>query len=949
MVCHANVRSVLAPGRLYELKLLVSMHNIDVLCLSETWLKPKDLNSAISLPGFQPPLRLDRSQRRGGGVAIYIKDGIAATRLATSVGNLECLAVKLHFPKRKSLLVLTAYRAPNEDNDVFLDNLEEFLTRLPVANLLLVGDFNAKHSFWLSSQDTNSEGRALKVFADSHNLHQLVTDPTYNVSSNNPSLLDLVFTNRPCSVLSTSTLPPMADHCPVVTSLSLTKSPPPKSYSRVQFVYADADVDGLLHYLSSVNWPDFDRLDVNDSTVCWSDIFLSACSRFIPKQQKRVNPSSKPWFSPYLRYLARYRDRLFKRSRGMPTSSKVMIAYRTVRNLFVAELRAAEKRYFASLGYRLTSCQLGPRKWWHLAKQACGWSTTRQIPALSVNNVLLTSSSDKADAFNAHFQQQCSASPPAISIPLTTPDSPLFHEFQQVSASDVATELRKLCLYKSSGVDDISNGLLKIGLQEISQHLASIFNHSMSEGVFPASWKSAILSPVLKSGKDASLPSSYRPIALLSCVSKVFERLVCKQITSFCFENNVLPDEQYGFLKGRSAEWQLLTVLQDWHHALDRKNCVHAIFLDAAKAFDRVDHSVLLRKLADSGVVGSALKWFGSYLTERRIQTRVDGTVSSALPVTSGVPQGSVLGPLLFLLYFKDIPTVVDAAAALFADDTMIYRCDCVGDASQPCCSIENDLVSLSNWAVSNKVEFNAAKSADICVGSKPSSSPAILDGQPLPRVACQKHLGVTLSCNLKWDEHISQLLSQVAGPVALCKRLAYRYHMPFSPVRRFYVAFIRPRLEYCSAVWGGCPRRWQRKLERQQLHVARAMLASHRLSQESSSSSLLCAAGLPTLAWRRRLHRLVLLWKLVHGCGPPRLQEHLPPSLSQRCAYNMRKAHSIEFPSSVRASSFFSFLSLAIADWNSLPASCVQSSSPSSFLSSISKFFSCDKFSFGL
>ena len=260
-----------------------------------------------------------------------------------------------------------------------------------------------------------------------------------------------------------------------------------------------------------------------------------------------------------------------------------------------------------------------------------------------------------------------------------------------------------------------------------------MFNRSLEEGKFPAAWKDAVVTPVPKSSKDASLPSSYRPIALLSSLSKVLEHFVKEQLTAFCLEHGVFPDEQFGFLKGRSTEWQLLSVLEDWHTSLDSKSSIHAVFLDAAKAFDRVSHTVLLSRLAAIGIGGPALKWFHSYLTGRRIATKVDGALSDYAETTSGVPQGSILGPLLFLIYFKDIPAVVSATSALFADDTLVYRGDCMGDQHTPCCSIEQDLKDLSHWAAASGVQFNALKSAELCLGTYLPPRPLVLDGSEGP------------------------------------------------------------------------------------------------------------------------------------------------------------------------------------------------------------------------
>jgi len=193
-ICHFNVRSLVANNRLNELSIFVSSNNVDVLCLSETWLKPSILSSTLSLPGFQPPLRRDRIGGRGGGVAIYLRDGLSSKTLkCTTPAEIECLAVQLRLPRKKRISILTCYRPPSSDVTKFLDSLDTIFNELHHENILLTGDFNAKHSEWFTGQQSDHQGIALKQFSDSQHLVQLITEPTYNIDAGNPSLLDLIF------------------------------------------------------------------------------------------------------------------------------------------------------------------------------------------------------------------------------------------------------------------------------------------------------------------------------------------------------------------------------------------------------------------------------------------------------------------------------------------------------------------------------------------------------------------------------------------------------------------------------------------------------------------------------------------------------------------------------------------------------------------------------------
>ena len=581
-------------------------------------------------------------------------------------------------------------------------------------------------------------------------------------------------------------------------------------------------------------------------------------------------------------------------------------------------------------------------------KQACGWSTPCKVPPQSVGDTELVSClQEKAEVFNEHFCRQCSMSPSAV-FP-SCPDLPKFtsnpgFQFSQVSSLDIALLLRSLPSGKSAG-PDITNELLKLSAPAVSESLAAIVNDSLTLGILPRSWKESIVSPVLKAGKDATKPVSYRPISLLSNVSKVVEKVVHSQLIRHCLDNRIIPDEQFGFLRGRSAELQLLSNLEVWHESLDKRNHVHCVLLDAAKAFDRVDHTALLSMLQSIGLDHVSLRWFFSYLSGRHIRTKVSNHLSSPSTITSGVPQGSVLGHLLFLIYYKNIPSVASALTALFADDMLLFHPTCQGFKSSPCCPLQADLDALSSWAIDLNISFNALKSVDFCLGHHPSPDLLQVDGVVIPRRTETRHLGVVLSVDLQWNSHIDHLLSVTAGPVYLCQKLVYQHRLPSLAIRRFYIAFVRPRLEYCNAAWCGLTRIQALRLEKVQVRVARAIVRC----PGGSRSQVLQDAGLPTLLWRRREHCLGLLWKLVNGIGPPALLNVLPATAASRSSSVLRSSHSLQFPLCLSSRRKSSFLCYTIPIWNKLSLSVISCSSVSSFQCSLRKAFADDKFTYRL
>ena len=262
-----------------------------------------------------------------------------------------------------------------------------------------------------------------------------------------------------------------------------------------------------------------------------------------------------------------------------------------------------------------------------------------------------------------------------------------------------------------------------------------------------------------------------------------------------------------------------------WHESLDKRNRVHCVLRAGCSQSFRPcwPQRLCSRCFRQSiGLDHVSLRWFFSNLSGRRIRTKVSNHLSSPSTITSGVPQGSVLGPLLFLIYYKDIPSVASALTALFADDTLLFHPTCQGFKSSPCCPLQADLDALSSWAIDLNVSFNALKSVDFCLGRHPSPDLLQVDGVVIP-AAHWNASSWWCSGDLRWNSHIDHLLSVTAGPVYLCQKLAYQHRLPSLAIRRFYIAFVRPRLEYCNAAWCGLTRIQALRLEKDQVRVARA------------------------------------------------------------------------------------------------------------------------------
>ena len=318
--------------------------------------------------------------------------------------------------------------------------------------------------------------------------------------------------------------------------------------------------------------------------------------------------------------------------------------------------------------------------------------------------------------------------------------------------------------------------------------------------------------------------------------------------------------------------------------------------------------------------------------------------------MTSGVPQGSVLGPLLFLIYFRDLPSVVQSTCKMFADDTLVYDTHCGGQHSSPCCRISSDLRAVSSWASDWNTEFNAQKSVQVTLshnGHNSSNTESVcIDDATVPSATSTKHLGVTVTQSLKWSPHVRTTLHRLNHRVFILKRLAHRTGSA-SLVCTLYKGLVRPILEYAGVVWDACLKSDILALERTQLSVARSIIRASRKSM--SNIAVLRTIGWPTLAWRRRRQKLLCLWLLLRGEGPPGLRQSLPSFICARSDYSFRNSKSLAFPVCLKSRRLGSFLPSTVLIWNTLPSSIISSASPSSFLYHLDTHFQSDRYTFGL
>ena len=462
---------------------------------------------------------------------------------------------------------------------------------------------------------------------------------------------------------------------------------------------------------------------------------------------------------------------------------------------------------------------------------------------------MLSSASDKAKLFAENFSLNSSLDHSGVSLPVFPSRTNLKLQNISVTPKMVRKVVMNLDLSKASGPDCIPVVVLKNCEPELSYILAELFNKFLKESCFPDCWMVSSVVPVFKNVGESSTAKNYRPVSLLSVVSKVFEKLVNNRIVDHLEKCGLFCDFQYGFRSSRSTA-DLLTVVSDRiARAFNRSGATRAVALDISKAFDRVWHAGLLDKLKSYGISGQIFSHISSFLSNRRLRVVLDGKSSQEYPVNAGVPQGSILGPTLFLLYINGLPDDVICDIAIYADDTTLYsRCDRASDLWQQlelASELESDLRDTVDWGKKWLVDFNAGKTQQVSFNwsNNNGSIDVKMGGSILEEKSSFKMLGLTFSSKLDWGSYIISIAKTASKKIgALIRSMKF-----LSPEVALYLykSAIRPCMEYCCHVWAGAPSCYLDLLGKLQKRICRIVGPS-------------LAGSLEPLAHRRNVASLV-------------------------------------------------------------------------------------------
>jgi len=899
-ICHVNIRS-LSRSKLLAIK--TSLCNLyDVITVSETFLHQGVSDDVFSIQGFHNIIRKDRDGH-GGGVAIYIRNNIPFKRVHEfEVPDLEAIWVSINTVEGK-ILVCCCYRPP--DYNDFWSSLDSVIDNIKQSNhykhIFLFGDLNADLK--------TGNGNKLCQFCTTHNLHYVIHEPT-RLTATSQTILDQVITNAPNFVSSVEVSPPVStnDHCTVSAKFNFSIQTN-KAYFRDVWLFKQADFDGFRNALSSADFDSvFDNDNVDDVCSAWSEKFLFIAKSHIPNRTVQIRPNDSPWYNSRLRLMKRKMLRMFRKFK-LTKNDQNWERYKNQRNEYQQALDKAEEDYNRSLTDSLKDSK-NSKAWWRTVKHLLGKGSYRSLPPMELNDTYLTNNQDKASAFNDFFLSHSNIDTSNARLP---PDNFIEEKLASIDIShqDVLDQLRCIDPSKATGPDGISPKLLFEAGHTIVPSLTKLFNMCLSSCTVPQMWKYANVLPLYKKG-DRSNINNYRPVSLLSCTSKLLERIIFKYLYNFIRDNKILTPHQSGFQSGDSTTHQLAYLYHVFSQALDVKKDVRIVFCDISKAFDRVWHEGLLFKLQKIGIGGNLLSFLKHYLTNRYQKVVVEGQSSEPGLIKAGVPQGSVLGPLLFLIYINDLPDNLVTNIKLFADDTSLYIE--VEDPEQSAEIMNSDLQTIKSWADQWLVNFSASKTKLMTCSFRNTNHPNIMfDNVLLTETKSNKHLGLTLCSNLNWSEHIRSILNSVSPMADVLKKL--KYNLDRDSLEKIYFSFIRPKLEYGCHIWDNCFNIDANLLEDFQWNMARIVTGARRGTSHDLINKEL---NWPSLADRRKGTKLKNFIKIINKDAPEYLQSLIPHKIGD---IRPQSRHSADFyPVKARTETFKnSFIPSAIKLYNSL------------------------------
>ena len=866
-MAHINVCSL--RRKLDQIRHIISKHDYDIFGVSETWLDCNIPDSELGIDGYTL-FRKDRNSGRGGGVCVYVKcchDVILREDLM--IDDVDAIWIEIMVGKI-NYLISVVYRPPSAHADYYekiLDMLDKVETE--EKDNFIMGDLNFDYKL-----DESLSSNPLYYIENAYGYTQMITEVTRKTAKTE-SIIDVLLTSNPELHTKSGTVKyALSDHYLIQSIITLpSKNACQVSQSHNEVSYRDFkqfDHHSFTEDIKNAN-EQFVKLDNDITWEMWKNKFLDICNKHVPLIKVRLKTRKNPWITPDIVKMMYERDHLHARAvkYGDPI---LMDSYRKLRNRITSEIEKKKFEHFSNMN---NVCKRNPRKIWEELKSVLPDKINFKSIPKNLN----------ADTFNKYFVD----APQILNSKFPKEPEELYwkgsesiytFKFKEITAHDVMKYFSNLPDKSGGDVLGFDRKLLEIAAPYIAESLCLVINMSLASGCFHDDWKFARVTPVYKQAGNINFPGNYRPISVIGHIAKMIESLIGVQMINYLEEHNFISTDQSAYLKRHSTITSLHRVIDDWLESMNDDMLIGAVFYDISKCFDTINHDLLLKKMFKYGFRGNEQLWFKSYLNYRKQKVNINGQQSSFLLIADGVPQGSVLGPLLFLLFINDISnfTTDDCSLNLFADDSISYVA--AHNISELQMKLQKCVDSISQWYLKNRLTVNASKCKMMVIGTSARLKMTSLDdlnvmyeGNPLDLVEKTKYLGLHLSSDLNWDTHIMEICKQLNYYLHLLRRL--KRVLPRDLLMTVYKAYFQSKFDYGISVWGCTTQSNIQKIQRMQNRAARIITGCYDFIN-IRGIDLVNELNLQNITERRDYFLCNLMFKAIHGLAPTYLSDSI-------------------------------------------------------------------------
>ena len=863
-ICHLNVRSIL--NKISQIRSLLKNNNIQFLAISESWCSEKISNNEIQVDNYNI-VRQDRSfkankkrkkNRRSGGLIIYVREDIAIdtkkfSHMNSNTIDNEALWISCKIPKVNEFIIGNFYRPPQGNKTNFinylLDKVQPTIKNINKKEVFLIGDFN------IDLKNKDNIGRMLLDTMKICNLSQKINVST-RLCGKKCTLLDHIYTNS-CNIIGQGTGPlNISDHLLIYVTRKKVCNKQKKVFTEGRKLNNNK-LPEFLDNVKNENWENF----FNATTVneAWNELESKlhklADLSFPVKKRLRRKTNCEKWLSPQIEKEIVEKNVLLARAKKTENEVDIQAAHRK-RNVVNRITERAKKNHYKNL---LSQNFKDSKKVWKTLKEII--PSKKDVSGLNIENDegVFLEGSDLANYINEFFNR-VGATNACSPAPLYGPYPYPSLTFNPVDIDTISKLVKEIDIKKSSAIKNLPTLILKETFISNPNLLKHIINKCITDNDIPDKWKDSTIIP-LKKVNNSTQVNDLRPISLLPLPSKILEKIIHKQCIEHLIRNNYFDPQQFGFQKDKSTISAVQNFTDDIFTAIENNHLTISTFIDFQKAFDRLNHSILLDKFKYFGFSDTAILFFKNYLKNRKQRTLINNTLSDPLTITHGICQGSILGPLTFLLYINDLGlSIKNCHYKLFADDTVIYCAD--KHINNSINNVNEDLFAIHDWCQRNNMAINVKKTKSMVFGrknlTKKNQNVVLnLEGKNIFQTKLYKYLGVMLDENLNFNCHINLVLKNANHKLYLLRRV--RKYLTNETAILLYKSYILPILEYGNTLYMSAN---SKHLDRLQFLQNSGLKSCFEASKRTNTNYLHINAKLNKLEDRRSVQLLKEMFK---------------------------------------------------------------------------------------